>query len=105
MGKGLHSPRSAPTAPGMARLLDFSGRRWALRVLWELRAGPLNFRALRNACGGISPGVLQRRLHEWREFGVVERIPRLGYRLSARGEQLFPILAQMNKWAAAEPAR
>jgi DNA-binding HxlR family transcriptional regulator len=84
----------------MARLLDISGRRWSLRVAWELRQGPLNFRALRDACGGISPGVLQSRLHEWRSVAVVEKIPRLGYRLTARGEQLFQLLAPLSDWAS-----
>jgi DNA-binding HxlR family transcriptional regulator len=99
MAQGVRDPRRARTGGAMARFLEISGRRWALRVLWELRVGALNFRALREACGGISPSVLQRRLHEWREFGVVERIPRLGYRLTARGERLFPVLAQIDKWA------
>jgi DNA-binding HxlR family transcriptional regulator len=83
----------------MAATLDAFGRRWALRVVWELRVGALNFRALRQACGGISPSVLQRRLHELRDAGVIETIPRLGYRLSARGERLFPVLAELGRWA------
>ncbi|HEX2138421.1 MAG TPA: helix-turn-helix domain-containing protein [Woeseiaceae bacterium] len=98
MAQGNGDARRAPTSAAMARFLEVSGRRWALRVVWELRVGALNFRALREACGGISPSVLQRRLHEWRESGVVEKIPRLGYRLTARGERLFPVLAQMEKW-------
>jgi DNA-binding HxlR family transcriptional regulator len=89
----------------MAARLDAFGRRWALRVVWELRAGPLNFRALRESCGGISPSVLQRRLHELRDDGVIEAIPRLGYRLSIRGEQLFTFLAQLNRWAEDRPGR
>jgi DNA-binding HxlR family transcriptional regulator len=31
-------------------LLDVLGRRRALRILWELRADPLTFRALQEAC-------------------------------------------------------
>jgi DNA-binding HxlR family transcriptional regulator len=84
----------------MARALDIAGRRWALRIVWELRVGPLNFRALQDACGGVSPSVLQRRLHELRTEGVVEKIPRLGYRLSTNGERLFQVLAQLDKWSA-----
>lgn len=103
MPKGFQTQRAAPTSRRMAAMLDICGRRWALRVVWELRGDPLNFRALRESCGGISPSVLQRRLHELRDFGVIEKIPRLGYRLSARGEQLFPILAQLNKWAQSGP--
>ncbi|MEX2123054.1 MAG: helix-turn-helix domain-containing protein [Woeseia sp.] len=86
----------------MATLLDLSGRRWSLRVVWELRQGALNFRALREACGRISPGVLQCRLHEWRSAGMVEKIPRLGYRLTARGERLFQLLAPLSDWVSSD---
>jgi DNA-binding HxlR family transcriptional regulator len=84
----------------MERTLSLAGRRWALRVVWELRVGPLNFRALRTACGDLSPSVLQRRLHDLRAFGVIEKIPQLGYRLSSNGERLFQVLAQLDKWSA-----
>lgn len=84
----------------MALALDVAGRRWALRIAWELRVGPLNFRALQSACGKVSPSVLQRRLHELRDLGVIEKIPRLGYRLSASGERLFQVLAQLDKWSS-----
>jgi len=87
----------------MRGLLDVCERRWALRVLWELRDGPQTFRSLQQACGGISPSVLQRRLHGWRDLGIIENIPRLGYRLTAAGEQLFLILARLEKWAARLP--
>jgi DNA-binding HxlR family transcriptional regulator len=83
----------------MVALFDVAGRRWSLRVIWELRGGPLNFRDLRGAAGDISPGVLQSRLHEWRDLGVVENIPGLGYRLTARGEQLFQLLAPLQAWS------
>lgn len=87
----------------MAGALDIAGRRWALRIVWELRVGPLNFRALRASCGNVSPSVLQRRLHELRTLGVIEKIPRLGYRLSTHGEKLFQVLAQLDKWSVALP--
>ena len=35
--------------------LDLLGRRWALRILWELRAGALPFRALREAPATCRP--------------------------------------------------
>jgi DNA-binding HxlR family transcriptional regulator len=43
--------------------------------------------------------VLQQRLHAWRDLGVIENIPRLGYRLTARGEQLFLILGRLDRWS------
>ena len=74
-----------------------------MRVVWELRVGPLNFRALRAACGDVSPSVLQGRLHELRDLQVIEKIPRLGYRLSTSGERLFQGLAQLDKWSGELP--
>lgn len=91
--------RISPTASEMAVVLDASGRRWSLRVVWELRRGPLNFRDLRQACGDISPGVLQSRLNEWRQLAVIESISGLGYRLTARGDLLFRALVPLAKWA------
>ena len=55
-------------------LLDLLGRRWSLRVLWELRAGPVpTFRDLQAACGGVSSSVLTARLAELSEAGIVRR--------------------------------
>lgn len=93
----------ATTTNAMARALSLAGRRWAFRIVWELRVGPLNFRALRSACGNPSPSVLQRRLHELRDLGITEKIPELGYRLSSHGERLFQVLAQLDKWANGMP--
>ncbi len=103
MAQRIQNIRRAPTEQPMAYALNLLGRRWALRVVWELRAGPLNFRALQAACGGTSPSVLQRRIHELREENIVERIPGLGYRLSANGEKLFQVLARLEKWSASLP--
>lgn len=84
----------------MARALDLGGRRWTFRIVWELRAGPLSFRGISAACGNISPSVLQDRLHELGNLGVIENIPRLGYRLTARGERLFQVLAGLDRWSS-----
>lgn len=99
MTKGIQLLRTTPTSPQIAAILERCGRRWALRVVWELRAGPLNFRALQAACGAISPSVLQRRVHELRALGLLEAIPGLGYRLTAAGESLFQVLAGLDRWA------
>ncbi len=103
MAQRIQNLRRAPTSTPMARALSLSGHRWALRIVWELRVGPLNFRGLQAACGGISPSVLQRRLHELRAEQIIEKIPRLGYRLSSSGEKLFQVLAQLDKWSILLP--
>ncbi len=100
MAQRIQNLRRAATSERMAMALDLAGRRWALRVVWELRVGPLNFRALQASCGQISPSVLQRRLHELRDAGIIEKIPRLGYRLSTSGEKLFHVIGQLDKWSS-----
>lgn len=99
MRKGLSQWRTLPTDVPTARLMDSLGRRWALRVIWELRAGPETFRGLQAACGHISPSVLQTRLHELAECRVVEKVPRLGYRLTTSGETLYQVLEPLADWS------
>ncbi len=79
-------------------LLDLLGRRWALRVLWELRDGPLQFRELQQHCGGISSSVLNQRLGELRDACITERADR-GYALSEEGERLLAELGPLHAWA------
>ena len=79
--------------------LDLLGRRWALRVLWELRDGsPATFRELRDRCDQMSTSVLNQRLGELREAGIVEAAAG-GYKLTKRGTELLEALAPLNAWA------
>ena len=79
--------------------LDLLGRRWALRVLWELRDGrPVPFRELRERCDLMSTSVLNQRLHELREAGLVEAGDG-GYRLTRTGAGLHKALAPLDGWA------
>ena len=80
------------------RLLDLLGKRWTLRVLWELRDGPLTFRALRSACGDMSPSVLNARVAELREVELVEAGDG-GYSLSRRGRELGELLLPLDAWS------
>ena len=97
---GTDSTRSPPDGrrPIMP-LLDLLGRRWALRILWELRDGPLTSRALREACDDVSPSVLQARIDELRAAGIVELRPNTGYALTAAGQRLGTVLLALNAWA------
>jgi DNA-binding HxlR family transcriptional regulator len=78
--------------------LDLLGRRWALRVLWELREGPQSFRALAERSGGLSPSVLNTRLAELREAGLVD-LDEAGYRLTPLGLALGRALDPLKDWA------
>ncbi|WP_459548601.1 winged helix-turn-helix transcriptional regulator [Nocardia sp. X0981] len=87
-------------------LLDLVGRRWALRILWELHAveQPVTFRELRQQCDDMSSSLLTRRLHELGESGLVERT-KSGYALTGQGHRLVahlqPLSAWSESWAAA----
>jgi DNA-binding HxlR family transcriptional regulator len=85
-------------------LLDLLGRRWALRVIWELRGETLAFRTLQERCAGMSSSVLNRRLHELRAAGVVEVGPG-GYRLTHEGRRLLEAYRPLNAWAKRWAAR
>jgi DNA-binding HxlR family transcriptional regulator len=78
--------------------LDLLGRRWALRIAWELRRDALSFQQLRERLG-ISPSVLSTRLGELAAAGVIERDPSRLYLLSGRGRELARILYELNRWA------
>jgi DNA-binding HxlR family transcriptional regulator len=81
-------------------LLDLLGRRWSLRVLWELRDGnPLTFRELQARCGGISSSVLNDRLRELREAGILATGSGDGYRLTPDGRALLRALEPLDAWA------
>lgn len=80
-------------------LLDLLGRRWSLRMIWELREASLTSRALRTACDEASPTILQTRLTELREAGLVELIPGDGYRLTVLGKDLFETFLPLHNFA------
>jgi DNA-binding HxlR family transcriptional regulator len=90
--------RGSKSGRPVMRVLDVLGRRWSLRVLWELRAGPLTFRALRAACDEVSPSSLNKRLAELRALGAIE-LTDVGYALGARGAALSRILLDLHSWA------
>jgi DNA-binding HxlR family transcriptional regulator len=78
--------------------LDLLGRRGALRVLWELRAGDaFTFRALQDAAE-LSPATLNTRLRELRAAGIIDAAA--GYKLTALGALLLPALEPLNDWAS-----
>ena len=54
--------------------LDLLGRRWILRILWELRNGPIGFRALQAFCDQMSPSMLSQRLSLLQTTGLIYHI-------------------------------
>jgi DNA-binding HxlR family transcriptional regulator len=92
--------RGSTTGRPIMALFDLLGRRWAQRVIWELREGrEPTFRALRELCGNPSPSVLNSRLAELREAGIVETAEGSGYRLTEAGRGLLKALLPLHAWA------
>jgi DNA-binding HxlR family transcriptional regulator len=81
-------------------LFDLLGRRWTLRVLWELRDGGLTFRQLQARCDTMSSSVLNQRLRELRDAGIVNVHAGEGYTLTREGHALLRALAPLHEWAA-----
>jgi DNA-binding HxlR family transcriptional regulator len=82
----------------MPAALELFGRRWALRIVWELRRDALSFSEFRERTG-ISPSVLTTRLNELLDAGVIERDAGRRYRLSGSGRELARLLFELNRWA------
>jgi len=92
--------RGSTSGRPIMALLDLLGRRWSLRIIWELRDDrSLTSRALRAACDQASPTVLQARLSDLREAGFVELIPASGYRLTELGRDLFETFLPLHRFA------
>jgi DNA-binding HxlR family transcriptional regulator len=92
--------RGSRTGRPIMAALDLLGRRWTLRVLWELRSGALTFRGIQDACEGISPTVLNTRLRELKEVEIIESTSD-GYRLTSEGRRLGKLLLPLDKWSNA----
>ncbi|MBC7580662.1 helix-turn-helix domain-containing protein [Tardiphaga sp.] len=92
--------RGSTTGRPVMALLDLLGRRWTLRVIWELRETSLTSRALREMCDDASPTVLQARLTELRKAGLVELQPASGYRLTKLGRELMATVLPLHRFAA-----
>jgi DNA-binding HxlR family transcriptional regulator len=90
--------RNSTTTRPLADLFELVGRRWTLRILWELRDRTLSFNDLRRAVGGMSQSVLVTRLTELFGAGLVADVPG-GYRLTSDGASLTRQLGPLDAWA------
>jgi len=79
--------------------LDLLGRRWTLRILWELRDGSLGARALRARCDDMSSSVLYERLADLRGAGLIDKGAEGKYALTPLGRQLGDAITPLQQWA------
>ena len=91
--------RGSATGRPLMAAMDLLGRRWALRILWELRDGPLGARALRARCDRMSSSVLYERLGELTGAGLITRDEAGDYLLTGLGAALGPALESLDSWA------
>ncbi|MEP2988113.1 MAG: helix-turn-helix domain-containing protein [Parasphingorhabdus sp.] len=82
-------------------LLDILGKRWTLRIMWELRNGPFTFRALQEVCDMLSPTTLNKRLNDLKSLNVVDHQSN-GYQLTTKGLELAKIMMGLTEWAGKE---
>lgn len=87
----------------VARALEAVGQRWTLLIVRDLFLGVRRFDALVESLG-VTRSVLARRLEHLENHRIVERVAyqdspvRYEYRPTAKGEELFPVLAQLLQW-------
>lgn len=92
--------RNSSSGQPIMVVFDLLGRRWALRILWELRSGQrLSFRALQESCQISSPNALNTRLKELRHAGIVDLEEGGGFGLTATGHDLLKALRPLAAWS------
>ena len=90
--------RGSKTGRPIMVLLDLLGRRWVLRIVWELREKPRRFRELQDLIGA-SPTIVNTRLAELREAKLVRLDEEAGYRLTSLGEELLRLFLPLHVWS------
>jgi DNA-binding HxlR family transcriptional regulator len=93
-----HSSSSSSSSEPTVALFDLLGRRWALRILWEIREAALTFQTLHECCDSMSTSVLTRRLRELQDARLVEKDDAGRYRLTAQGAALLARLDWIDEW-------
>jgi DNA-binding HxlR family transcriptional regulator len=90
--------RGSRTGRPIMALLDLLGRRWVLRIVWELREEPKRFRELQDLIGA-SPTIVNERLADLRTAKLVELDEASGYRLTPLGAELLRLFLPLHLWS------
>ena len=80
-------------------LFDVLGRRWALRILWELGRGGATYRDLAARVPEMSTSTLTQRLRDLRDVRLVDHERGAGYVLTPLGAELLTLLAPLGEWS------
>jgi len=98
MGKASERVRGSKTGRPIMRLMDVLGRRWSLRIMWELRDQRLTFRELQARCDDLSPTSLNQRLKELRMLQLVDHDDN-GFGYTKWGRELGEHLLELSRWS------
>ena len=103
-------PNRVRRCPVTAFQKMISGK-YKLRILWDLKDGPLRYSELRSGLlrglegtRQIAPRVLSRELKALAQSGLVARKdygvvpPKVEYRLTPTGQSFIPVIDQIRKW-------
>lgn len=86
--------------------IELIGRRWTGAILWTLAEAPRRFSDFHAAIPDISDRLLTERLKELEEAGIIvrevsaSRPVQVTYSLTAKGEELQPLLKSVGEWAS-----
>jgi len=81
------------------QLIDILGKKWVLRILWELKPGPCTFRQLQSRCDDLSPTTINARIKDLCGAKFVEKTADAGYALTDQGEELIELFLPLNDFA------
>jgi len=90
--------RGSSSGIAIMAVFDLLGRKWNMRIMWELNSATLSFRGLQQSCGGMSPSVLNSRIKQLTEAQLVFTTSE-GYKLTKLGLSLMTTLNPLRDWS------
>jgi DNA-binding HxlR family transcriptional regulator len=88
----------------VAACAEILGAKWTAILVHDLSEGARRFSELEHSCPGISPRTLSERLRALEQEGILirrsypESPPRVEYELTAKGEDLLPVIKEMRRF-------
>jgi DNA-binding HxlR family transcriptional regulator len=99
----MHRKSFADMNCTIARALEEVGEWWSLLIVRECTQGMCRFDEFTKELG-IARNILAQRLARLVELGILEKFPLAdranteGYRLTPKGEDLYPVLVALGQW-------
>lgn len=90
--------RGSSSGVAIMAVFDLLGRKWNMRIMWELNSSSLSFRGLQEQCDGMSPSVLNTRIKQLTEAKLVYTTSE-GYKLTELAISLMNTLDPLRSWA------